>query len=112
VALMEALACRLPVIASDLSGVPELVKHGVTGYLVPPADPAAIARICQHICQHPQEAAAMARAGLQLVERDFNLATNVGQLMAMFEQVMRPEVEQRGHLSVHSAQINTTSVAR
>lgn len=112
VALMEALACRLPVIASDLSGVPELIQHGVTGYLVPPADPASIARMCQRIYQHPLEAAAMARAGCQLVKRDFNLATNVGQLVALFEQVMRPGVEQHGHPSVQSVRINKTTVAR
>ena len=43
VVLMEAMSAGLPVVASALSGIPELVADGVTGLIVPPGDPAAIA---------------------------------------------------------------------
>ena len=42
-AILEAMACELPVVATDVGGVRELVEHGATGYVVPPRDPGAIA---------------------------------------------------------------------
>ncbi len=43
-AALEAMACEVPVIASNSGGLPEVVDHGVDGYLVPPRDVAAAAR--------------------------------------------------------------------
>lgn len=80
VALMEALACRLPVVATNLSGVPELVRHGVTGYLVPPADAVALARALQNVYALPEESFTFAKAGHEWVVEQFNLQKNVGRL--------------------------------
>jgi colanic acid/amylovoran biosynthesis glycosyltransferase len=87
VSLMEALACRLLVVATDISGVPELVRPGETGYLVPPADAPALADALSAVYAHPQRAAALASAGRELVLREFNLRTNVATLASLFEKV-------------------------
>ena len=44
-AALEAMACEVPVIATNVGGLPEVVEHGVDGFLVPPRDVAAAARI-------------------------------------------------------------------
>lgn len=86
VALMEAMAGQLPVLATELSGIPELVRPGETGYLVPPADTAALAEALEKIYNAPEEAAQRAAAGRQLVLDEFELRDNVKQLSALFER--------------------------
>lgn len=87
VSLMEALACRLPVVATDISGVPELVRPGETGYLAPPEDAPALADRLAEVYAQPAQAARLAEAGRQLVLREFNLHTNVKTLAALFATV-------------------------
>ena len=80
VALIEALTAGLPVVASAISGIPELVRDGETGWLVPPNDPVAIAQAIQQIVGDPEEALLRAARGRELVCRDYDLEHNVGRL--------------------------------
>ena len=91
VALMEAMACRLPVIATALSGIPELVRPGVTGCLVRPADSVALAEAMATVYREAEEAEAMATAGRELVLREFELESNVKQLADLFRRFARTE---------------------
>ena len=84
VALMEALACQVPAVATAISGIPELIRPGETGYLVSPANPRAIANALVRIVEQPEEAAALAAAGRRLVLREFNLCANVARLSDLF----------------------------
>lgn len=84
VALMEALACQVPVIATHISGIPELVRDGETGYLVPPADAAALAQAMTSVYEQPAAAAATAVAGREHVLREFTLEPNVKTLASLF----------------------------
>jgi N-acetyl-alpha-D-glucosaminyl L-malate synthase BshA len=52
-AALEAMACEVPVVASDVGGLPEVVTHGVDGYLVPPRDVAAAAKYALEILTLP-----------------------------------------------------------
>jgi glycosyltransferase involved in cell wall biosynthesis len=88
VALMEALASGLPVIATDLSGVPELVRPDETGYLVPPADSTALAEALTAVYHHPDHAQTLAATGRQLVLDQFELSANVRQLAHLFQQTL------------------------
>ncbi len=87
VALMEALATGLPVVATAISGIPELVRPFQTGLLVPPADAAALATALNFMATQPRAAAQMAAAGRALVAQDFNLETTVAQLAQAFTAV-------------------------
>lgn len=48
--VVEGMLARRPVIASDAGGVREIIRHGETGWLVPPGDPAALAAAVQQVC--------------------------------------------------------------
>jgi glycosyltransferase involved in cell wall biosynthesis len=80
VALMEALAAELPVIATSISGIPELLEDGRTGLLVPQRDSAAIANALLRIYENPSFGRRLAKAGREKVLREFNLERNVAAL--------------------------------
>ena len=76
VVLMEAMSCGLPVVASRLSGIPELVEDGVNGFLVPPGDPEALADAIERLHADPGLRARLGAAARRRIEADFDLATN------------------------------------
>ena len=80
VSLMEAMASGLPVVATRLSGVPELVRPGDTGWLVPPGDADALADALQEIGSGEDRTAVIARRGRRLVEQEFTVDGNVDRL--------------------------------
>lgn len=69
----EAMALEKPVIASRVGGLPEVVDDGVTGILVPPADPEALARAIVELAADPARQRAMGRRGRARVESLFSL---------------------------------------
>lgn len=86
VALMEAMAAGRPVIASRLSGVPELVEDGVSGLLVPPGDVGALAAAVGRLAGDPPLAARLAREGRARVLREFRLEVTVAELRALLDR--------------------------
>jgi glycosyltransferase involved in cell wall biosynthesis len=85
VALMEAMSCGLPVVASELSGIPELVQDGVSGILVPPGQVLPLANAIVRLALDARLRAEMGAAGREIVVRDFNLRTNSRSLIEFFE---------------------------
>jgi colanic acid/amylovoran biosynthesis glycosyltransferase len=75
VALMEAMACGLPVVATEVSGVPELVRDGDTGLLARPADPGSLASALRRVIRDPDAARMRARRARVHVQREFDIAT-------------------------------------
>ncbi len=90
VALMEAMAAELPVVASRLSGIPELVEDGVTGVLVPQRDSAAIADALQRLNDHPQRCLKMGQQGRRRVEREFSIDANAQKLVDLWKKLAAP----------------------
>jgi glycosyltransferase involved in cell wall biosynthesis len=80
VALMEALAMELPVVATAISGVPELIEDGKTGLLAPERDSQALAMALQRLCHEPELGKQFAAAGRDKVLREFNLHINTAAL--------------------------------
>jgi colanic acid/amylovoran biosynthesis glycosyltransferase len=84
VALMEALAAGLPVIASRLSGIPELIRDGETGLLAPPGDSVDLARAFRRLLADPEATVVRALAGRRLIEREFDVERSADRMLEMF----------------------------
>jgi glycosyltransferase involved in cell wall biosynthesis len=88
--ILEALLHEVPVVATEVSGIPEVVIPGDTGWLTTPEDPQALARDMLAALSDPTEARRRAQAGGALVAREFDSRTNYGRLQARFEGATRP----------------------
>lgn len=84
VVLMEAMACGLPVVASRLSGIPELVKDRHTGLLVPLGDAEALAAVLADLYYELETRRQMGRAGREVILQDFDLHANATVLARRF----------------------------
>lgn len=80
VVLMEAMASRIPVIASRVAGVPELVEDGVSGFLVPPSDLETLIERLDQLLADPGLCARMGAAGRLRVEAEFDIALEARRL--------------------------------
>lgn len=83
VALVEALATEVPVVASNISGIPELVIDGQTGLLVPERDSYALAEALLRLYHDPAFGKRLGKAGREKVLREFNLQHNVARLYGL-----------------------------
>jgi glycosyltransferase involved in cell wall biosynthesis len=88
VALMEAMAAGKPVISTRLSGIPELIDDGVSGVLVPPGDPAALAAAMAKLLDDRQMRLTLGTAARRVVEARFDLERNTSALLADFLTAM------------------------
>jgi glycosyltransferase involved in cell wall biosynthesis len=87
-ALVEAFASALPVIASRLGSLADLVEHGVTGLLVEPADPAALAQAMQWALAHPERMREMGRAARSRYEALYTPRQALARRLALYEEVL------------------------
>jgi len=85
--LVEAMAAGKPVVASRVGGIPDLVQHGKTGYLVPPADEKALADGIQKLLDNPERAKLMGKRGRALCER-FSLEAMIEKLDDLYSHLM------------------------
>jgi glycosyltransferase involved in cell wall biosynthesis len=84
VALMEAMATGLPVVASRLSGIPELVEHDKSGLLVEPGDVDGLADAIELLCSEPALRKRLGRAAREKVLSEFDLNANAAALAELF----------------------------
>lgn len=87
-AMLEAMACRLPCVATAVGGNRELVRNGTNGYLVAANDPQAAAGRVLELLADPSRAAEMGRAGRALVEQNFSMAAMIQRLVELYDRVL------------------------
>jgi glycosyltransferase involved in cell wall biosynthesis len=84
IAILEALAARRPVVASRVGGIPETIRHGVHGLLVPPADPQALARAVTRLAADPRLRARLGAAGARRVDEVFSVTASVRRVESIY----------------------------
>ena len=84
--VLEAFACGVPVVASDLGGLPELIRPGVDGELVPADDSSALAAVLQELLADPDHAYAMGRAARARVLDEFSPEAHLKRLEVVYEE--------------------------
>ena len=85
--ILESMADGVPVVASDLPAVREIVSDGVDGRLVPPDRPAELARAIRLLIDYPDERAALGHAARRTIERRFTWDRSLGQLDAIYRRL-------------------------
>jgi len=87
--VLEAMAAGLPVVATRVGGVPELVEPGVTGWLVPPGDAPALGAALGQVLSDPEARQAMGRNARQRAVGDFSLEAMVRRYEAVLDRLLR-----------------------
>jgi colanic acid/amylovoran biosynthesis glycosyltransferase len=93
--LKEAMASGMPVVGTRHAGIPELIEDGVSGWLVPERDEAALAAAFARLAAEPERWPAMGRAGREKVEREYDIQRLNDRLAGMLETLIRPETRSR-----------------
>lgn len=86
-AIMEAMAASLPVVATDVGGISELVEDGVTGILVPPGDCEAMASGIKNLLQDSDLRERMGASGLKKIKEEFSFEEMVHQMEKIYTQI-------------------------
>lgn len=87
VSIIEASACGLPVITSDVGGLPEVVQDGVTGLIVPREDPPAIAEAIGKLLDNKSLREEMGKSGRQFVLQHYEWHENVDRMEALYKKI-------------------------
>jgi glycosyltransferase involved in cell wall biosynthesis len=88
IALMEAMAARVPCVSTTACGIPELIRHGEEGLLVPPGDENSLAEALRRLLEDEGLRAQLGEAGRRRVLADYNLEENIPRKARLLEEML------------------------
>jgi colanic acid/amylovoran biosynthesis glycosyltransferase len=97
VGIIEASATGMPVVATKHADIPEVIRHGETGWLAPERDAAELAAHLVRLLKRPESWPAIGERGRQHIEAQYNLSTQAQRLEAIYDELPAPG-ERRGRL--------------
>jgi glycosyltransferase involved in cell wall biosynthesis len=89
--VLEAMAVGCPVVAANVEGLAELIRHGDSGWLVPANDPAALARVLADVLRDPATASKMGKVAQAVCRQSFTIESMVQQYAALYTNVLRQQ---------------------
>lgn len=90
-AVLESMAAGVPVVATRVGGSPEVIEEGITGLLVPPRNPAALARAICRLLENPELASTFGQAGRQRVAECFSLERMVRETECFYLNLLKKQ---------------------
>jgi glycosyltransferase involved in cell wall biosynthesis len=90
--LLEAMALGTPCVSTDVTGIPEAVRDGKTGLIVPQNDAASLASACKRVIDDAELAARLAAGARRLIEAEFDVRINAAALRELFASVGTPAI--------------------
>jgi glycosyltransferase involved in cell wall biosynthesis len=88
VSLLQAAACGVPIVGAGVGGIPEVVRHGETGYLTDPGDAGATGDFLARLLEDPARRRAFGEAGRHDVEQRFSIPSMVAGNRAVYTQLL------------------------
>ena len=93
VAAVEAMACGVPVVVSNVGGLPEVVIEGKTGYIVPKENPHELAKAILSLIENEEKCKEMGRAGVEHVKSLYNWVDNANGMLGLYEQTLKQDIK-------------------
>ena len=90
---LEAMAMKVPVIATTVGGLPESIDNGNTGLLVPPMDVDSLSNAIKYLIEHPEIRKKMGEAGRKRVEEKFGIENNVRKTEELYSDILSVQVK-------------------
>jgi glycosyltransferase involved in cell wall biosynthesis len=89
VSLLQAAASGIPIVAAGVGGIPEVVRDGINGYLIPPRNPGAISEAVIKLLSDPARARQMGAEGRRIVEKEYSIESMVEGNLRVYEKVLQ-----------------------
>jgi glycosyltransferase involved in cell wall biosynthesis len=86
--VLEAMVCSKPVIASNVGGIPTMVKHGKNGFLVKPSDVGELEIFISKLCADPNLSSKMGLVGRKLVEEQFTVDRMIDETLKVYDSLL------------------------
>ena len=87
--ILDAMACRLPVVATQVGGIPEVVVHEETGLLVPPRRSISLAKAILRIYENRELGKMLGEKGYELVHRKFSAKAMASKIVLEYERIAK-----------------------
>jgi|YelNatPaOPRAMG01_1025707.scaffolds.fasta_scaffold00725_24 glycosyltransferase involved in cell wall biosynthesis len=87
-AVLEAAACRRPIVASSVGGLGEIIDDGLSGFLFKPGDVASLARHCLHLLKNRDLACQLGEQARQKIEEKFTIERHCQQIASLYEELI------------------------
>ena len=91
--LLEAMALGIPCISTDVTGIPEIVRHDDTGLLVPQRDVVALTAAIEELLTDPSKGVYLARRARRLIESEFDIHQNASRIRDLFHELPAVQAE-------------------